>query len=136
MLLSLVLVILAIVIITKIIQIHAAEVKQEKEIKALQQEYISNSSDKNELTDKPAASSSGTDEATEDDPNAWYHDIDVDDDFKEFVEDTIFQGSYVDADIDVDDETHIITLSTCSYDSDVRFTVSAVRVDEHVSGLN
>ena len=55
----------------------------------------------------------------------------VDDDFKEFVEDTICQGSYVDADIDVDDETHIVTLSTCSYDSDVRFTVSGVRVDEH-----
>ena len=55
----------------------------------------------------------------------------VDDDFKKFVEDSICQGSYVDADIDVDDETHIVTLSTCSYDSDVRFTVSAVRVDEH-----
>ena len=44
---------------------------------------------------------------------------------------TINSGSYVDADIDVDDETHIVTLSTCSYDSNVRFTVSAVRVDEH-----
>lgn len=55
----------------------------------------------------------------------------VDDDFRDFVENTICQGSYVDADIDVDDETHIVTLSTCSYDSDVRFTVSAVRVDEH-----
>ena len=55
----------------------------------------------------------------------------VDSDFKEFVNNTICQGSYVDADIDVDDETHIVTLSTCSYDSDVRFTVSAVRVDEH-----
>ena len=263
LLLSVVLVILAIVSITKIIQIHAAEAKQEKEIKALQQKYISNSSDKNELTDKPAGSSSETDEATEDDPNAWYHDIDVDfeglkklnsdivgwiyfegdvgisypllysgddyylnhnylkeeesagsiyidknnnpdltdahtliyghnmrnlsmfgklryykteedylkthryfqlitkssiyryeifaykdvstltggiyttwkyvdEDFKEFVEDTICQGSYVDTDIDVDDETHIVTLSTCSYDSDVRFTVSATRVDVHM----
>ena len=55
----------------------------------------------------------------------------VDEDFKDFVENTICQGSYVDADIDVDDETHIVTLSTCSYDSDVRFTVSAVRIDEH-----
>ena len=55
----------------------------------------------------------------------------VDEDFKEFVENTICQGSYVDADIDVEDGTHIVTLSTCSYDSDVRFTVSAVRVDEH-----
>lgn len=56
----------------------------------------------------------------------------VDEDFKEFVENTICQGSYVDADIDIEDETHIVTLSTCSYDSDVRFTVSAVRVDEHM----
>lgn len=55
----------------------------------------------------------------------------VDEDFKEFVDNTICQGSYVDADIDIEDETHIVTLSTCSYDSDVRFTVSAVRVDEH-----
>ncbi len=56
----------------------------------------------------------------------------VDDDFKDFVENTICQGSYVEADIDVDDEAHIVTLSTCSYDSDVRFTVSAVRIDEHM----
>ena len=55
----------------------------------------------------------------------------VDSDFKEFVNNIICQGSYVDADIDVDDETHIVTLSTCSYDSDVRFIVSAVRIDEH-----
>ena len=267
LLLSLVLVILAIVIITKIIQIHAAEAKQEKEIKALQQEYISNSSDKKDLADKSAGSSSAADEATEDDPNAWYHDIDVDlaglkklnpdivgwiyfegdvgisypllysgddyylkhnyqkeeesagsiyidknnnpdlseahtiiyghnmrnlamfgklryykteedylddhryfqlitesgiyryeifaykdvstltggiyttwkyvdEDFKDFVKNSICKGSYVDADIDIDDETHIVTLSTCSYDSDVRFIVSAVRVDEYVSGLN
>ena len=267
LLLSVVLVILAIVSITKIIQIHAAEAKQEKEIKALQQEYISNSSDKKDLADKSAGSSSAADEATEDDPNAWYHDIDVDlaglkklnpdivgwiyfegdvgisypllysgddyylkhnyqkeeesagsiyidknnnpdlseahtiiyghnmrnlamfgklryykteedylddhryfqlitesgiyryeifaykdvstltggiyttwkyvdEDFKDFVKNSICKGSYVDADIDIDDETHIVTLSTCSYDSDVRFIVSAVRVDEYVSGLN
>jgi sortase B len=55
----------------------------------------------------------------------------VDDDFKKFVEDSICQGSYVDADIDIEDETHIVTLSTCSYDSDVRFIVSAVRIEEH-----
>ena len=59
---------------------------------------------------------------------AWKY---VDDDFKEFVENTIIAGSYVDSDFAVDDNTHIVTLSTCSYDSDVRFTVSAVRVDEH-----
>ena len=56
----------------------------------------------------------------------------VDDDFKDFVENTICQGSYVDVDIEVDDGIHIVTLSTCSYDSNVRFTVSAVRVDEHM----
>ena len=26
-----------------------------------------------------------------------------------------YKADYVDADIDVDDETHIVTLSTCSY---------------------
>jgi len=263
LLLSVVLAILAIVSIIKIIQIHAAEAKQEKEIQALQDEYISNSSENTNLTAKLDDSSSDIEDATEDDPNAWYHDIDVDlaglkklntdivgwiyfegdvgisypllysgddyylkhnyqkeeesagsiyidknnnpdlseahtliyghnmrnlsmfgklryyktdadylddhryfqlitesgayrykifaykdvstltggiyttwkyvdDDFKEFVEDTICQGSYVDTDIDVDDETHIVTLSTCSYDSDVRFTVSATRVDVHM----
>lgn len=262
LLLGIILVILAIVSITKIIQIHAAEAKQEKEIKALQEEYISNLSDMKDLADKSTGSSSAADDATEDEPNAWYHALDVDfaglkklnpdivgwiyfegdvgisypllysgddyylnhnylkeeesagsiyidknnnpdlseahtiiyghnmrnlamfgklryykmdedylddhryfqlitengayryeifaykdvstltggiyttwkyvdEDFKNFVEDTICQGSYVDADIDVDDEAHIVTLSTCSYDSDVRFTVSAVRVDEH-----
>lgn len=56
----------------------------------------------------------------------------VDDDFKKFIEDSICQGSYVDANIDIEYETHIVTLSTCSYDSDVRFSVSAVRIDEHM----
>ncbi len=42
------------------------------------------------------------------------------------------KGETVGTDIDVDDETHIVTLSTCSYDSDVRFTVSATRVDVHM----
>ncbi|MBR4706730.1 MAG: class B sortase [Pseudobutyrivibrio sp.] len=258
-----VLVIVAIVSITKIIQIHVAEDKRESDIQALQREYVAESSENEDLADKPDASSFNTNEATEDDPNAWYHDIDVDfeglkeinsdivgwiyfegdvgisypllysgddyylnhnylkeeesagsiyieknnnpdlsdvhtliyghnmrnlsmfgrlryykteedylkthryfqlitetgayryeifaykdvntlsggiyttwkyvdDDFKEFVEDTICQGSYVDTDIDVDDGTHIVTLSTCSYDSDVRFTVSATRVDVHM----
>ena len=56
----------------------------------------------------------------------------VDDDFRDFVENTILAGSYVDLDLEVEDATHIVTLSTCSYDSGVRFTVSAVRVDEHI----
>ena len=58
----------------------------------------------------------------------------MDDDFKKYVENTIIGGSYVDADINVDAETHIVTLSTCSYDSDVRFTVSAVRGGMSMSG--
>ena len=260
-----VLVIVAVVSIVKIVNLHSAEIKQEQEIQALQEEYTSESGDTASMPDESElVKKTDGDLKTEpeDDPNAWYHDIDVDfaglkeqnkdivgwiyfedeesisypllysgddyylrrnylkeeetagsiyidgnnspdlddahtliyghnmrnlsmfgklryykteedylkthryfqlitesgiyryeifaykdvstltggiyttwkyvdDDFKEFVEDTICQGSYVDADIDVDDETHIVTLSTCSYDSDVRFTVSAVRVDEH-----
>ena len=260
-----VLVIVAVVSIVKIVNLHSAEIKQEQEIQALQEEYTSESGDTASMQDESElVKKTDGDLKTEpeDDPNAWYHDIDVDfaglkeqnkdivgwiyfedeesisypllysgddyylrrnylkeeetagsiyidgnnspdlddahtliyghnmrnlsmfgklryykteedylkthryfqlitesgiyryeifaykdvstltggiyttwkyvdDDFKEFVEDTICQGSYVDADIDVDDETHIVTLSTCSYDSDVRFTVSGVRVDEH-----
>ena len=260
-----VLVIVAVVSIVKIVNLHSAEIKQEQEIQALQEEYTSESGDTASMPDESElVKKTDGDLKTEpeDDPNAWYHDIDVDfaglkeqnkdivgwiyfedeesisypllysgddyylrrnylkeeetagsiyidgnnspdlddahtliyghnmrnlsmfgklryykteedylkthryfqlitesgiyryeifaykdvstltggiyttwkyvdDDFKEFVEDTICQGSYVDADIDVDDETHIVTLSTCSYDSDVRFTVSGVRVDEH-----
>lgn len=73
--------------------------------------YISNSSDKKDLADKLAASSSETDEATEEES----------------------AGSiYIDKNNNPDlSDAHIVTLSTCSYDSDVRFTVSAVRIDEH-----
>ena len=260
-----VLVIVAVVSIVKIVNLHSAEIKQEQEIQALQEEYTSESGDTASMQDESELVKKTDDDLKtepEDDPNAWYHDIDVDfaglkeqnkdivgwiyfedeesisypllysgddyylrrnylkeeetagsiyidgnnspdlddahtliyghnmrnlsmfgklryykteedylkthryfqlitesgiyryeifaykdvstltggiyttwkyvdDDFKEFVEDTICQGSHVDADIDVDDETHIVTLSTCSYDSDVRFTVSGVRVDEH-----
>lgn len=264
-LLCVVLVIVAVVSIVKIVNLHSAEIKQEQEIQALQEEYTSESGDTASMPDESElVKKTDGDLKTEpeDDPNAWYHDIDVDfaglkeqnkdivgwiyfedeesisypllysgddyylrrnylkeeetagsiyidgnnspdlddahtliyghnmrnlsmfgnlkfykteedyfenhryfqlitetgayryeifaykdvgtltggiyttwkyvdADFKEFVENTICQGSYVDADIDVDDETHIVTLSTCSYDSDVRFTVSAVRIDEH-----
>lgn len=259
------LVTVAVVSIVKIVQLHSAEIKQEQEIQALQEEYTSGSGDTASMSDESDMVTKTDNDAeteTEDDPNAWYHDIDVDfagvkelnedivgwiyfedeesisypllysgddyylrrnylkeeetagsiyidgnnspdlddahtliyghnmrnlsmfgnlkfykteedyfenhryfqlitetgayryeifaykdvgtltggiyttwkyvdDDFKDFVENTICQGSYVDADIDVYDETHIVTLSTCSYDSDVRFTVSAVRIDEH-----
>lgn len=260
-----VLVIVAVVSIVKIVNLHSAEIKQEQEIQALQEEYTSESGDTTSMSDESdmVAKTDDLETEPEDDPNAWYHDIDVDfaglkeqnedivgwiyfedeksisypllysgddyylrrnylkeeetagsiyidgnnspdlddahtliyghnmrnlsmfgklkyykteenyfenhryfqlitesgayryeifaykdvrtltggiyttwkyvdDDFKDFVENTICQGSYVDADIDIEDETHIVTLSTCSYDSDVRFTVSAVRVDEHM----
>lgn len=261
-----VLVIVAVVSIVKIVNLHSAEIKQEQEIQALQEEYISETGDSANMPDESdmvTKTDGDVETETEDDPNAWYHDIDVDfaglrnqnedivgwiyfedeesisypllysgddyylrrnylkeeetagsiyidgnnspdlddahtliyghnmrnlsmfgklryykteedyfenhryfqlitetgayryeifaykdvgtltggiyttwkyvdDDFKKFIEDSICQGSYVDADIDVDDEAHIVTLSTCSYDSDVRFTVSAVRVDEHM----
>ena len=260
-----VLVIVAVVSIVKIVNLHSAEIKQEQEIQALQEEYTSESGDTTSMSDESdmVAKTGDLETEPEDDPNAWYHDIDVDfaglkeqnedivgwiyfedeksisypllysgddyylrrnylkeeetagsiyidgnnspdlddahtliyghnmrnlsmfgklkyykteenyfenhryfqlitesgayryeifaykdvrtltggiyttwkyvdSDFKEFVNDTICQGSYVEADIDVDDEAHIVTLSTCSYDSDVRFTVSAVRIDEHM----
>ena len=261
-----VLVIVAVVSIVKIVNFHSAEIKQEQEMQALQEEYTSGSGDTASMPDESELvkkTDGDLETEPEDDPNAWYHDIDVDfaglkeqnedivgwiyfedeesisypllysgddyylrrnylkeeetagsiyidgnnspdlddahtliyghnmrnlsmfgnlkfykteedyfenhryfqlitetgayryeifaykdvrtltggiyttwkyvdDDFKKFIEDSICQGSYVDADIDVDDETHIVTLSTCSYNSDVRFTVSAVRVDEHM----
>ena len=261
-----VLVIVTVVSIVKIVNLHSAEIKQEQEIQALQEEYTSSSGDTASMPDESelvTKTDNDLETEPEDDPNAWYHDIDVDfaglkeqnedivgwiyfedeesisypllysgddyylrrnylkeeetagsiyidgnnspdlddahtliyghnmrnlsmfgnlkfykteedyfenhrhfqlitetgayryeifaykdvstltggiyttwkyvdEDFKKFVEDSICQGSYVDADIDVDDETHIVTLSTCSYDSDVRFIVSAVRVDEHM----
>ena len=260
-----VLVIVAVVSIVKIVNLHSAEIKQEQEIQALQEEYTSGSGDTASMSDESdivTKTDNDLETEPEDDPNAWYHDIDVDfaglkeqnedivgwiyfedeesisypllysgddyylrrnylkeeetagsiyidgnnspdlddahtliyghnmrnlsmfgnlkfykteedyfenhrhfqlitetgayryeifaykdvgtltggiyttwkyvdDDFKKFIEDSICQGSYVDVDIDVDDETHIVTLSTCSYDSDVRFTVSALRIDEH-----
>ena len=55
----------------------------------------------------------------------------VDEDFKAFVADTICGESYVDADIDVNEDTHIVTLSTCTDDPEERFVVSALRVDEY-----
>ncbi len=59
----------------------------------------------------------------------WHY---VDDDFKEFVKNEIIAGSYIDAELNVENDTHIVTLSTCTYENpDNRFTVSAVRVDEH-----
>ena len=258
-------VIVAVISIVKIVHLHSAEIKQEQEIQALQEEYTSGSGDTASMSDESdmvTKTDNDLETEPEDDPNAWYHDIDVDfaglkeqnedivgwiyfedeesisypllysgddyylrrnylkeeetagsiyidgnnspdlddahtliyghnmrnlsmfgklklykteedyfenhrhfqlitetgayryeifaykdvstltggiyttwkyvdDDFKDFVENTICQGSYVDADIDIEDETHIVTLSTCSYDSDVRFTVSAVRIDEH-----
>ena len=259
-----VLVIVAVISILKIVNLHSAEIKQEQEIQALQEEYISEAGDTTSMSDESdmVAKTGDLETEPEDDPNAWYHDIDVDfaglkeqnedivgwiyfedeesisypllysgddyylrrnylkeeetagsiyidgnnspdlddahtliyghnmrnlsmfgklkfykteedyfenhryfqlitesgayryeifaykdvgtltggiyttwkyvdDDFRDFVENTICQGSYVDADIDIDDETHIVTLSTCSYDSGVRFTVSAMRIDEH-----
>lgn len=261
-----VLVIVTVVSIVKIVNLHSAEIKQEQEIQALQEEYTSGSGDTASMSDESdmvTKTDNDLETEPEDDPDAWYHDIDVDfaglkeqnedivgwiyfedeesisypllysgddyylrrnylkeeetagsiyidgnnspdlddahtliyghnmrnlsmfgklklykteedyfenhryfqlitetgayryeifaykvvstltggiyttwkyvdSDFKEFVNNTICQGSYVDADIDIEDETHIVTLSTCSYDSDVRFTVSAVRVDEHM----
>ena len=55
----------------------------------------------------------------------------ADEDFKDFVDTEICKGSYIPADMDVNEDTHILTLSTCSPGSAERFTVSALRIDEH-----
>lgn len=52
------------------------------------------------------------------------------DEFNQFVVDNIKAGSYLNSDISVKNEDHVVTLSTCTYDDDKRFIVSAVRVDE------
>ena len=56
----------------------------------------------------------------------------ADEDFKDFVDTEICKGSYIPADMDVNEDTHILTLSTCSSDSGERFTISALRIDEHI----
>lgn len=50
--------------------------------------------------------------------------------FQKFAADVIMAGNYLDTDMTIREEDHVITLSTCSDDND-RFVVSAVRVDEH-----
>ena len=54
------------------------------------------------------------------------------DDFYDFLEEAICNHSQVSCDINVRDYEHVVTLSTCSAaGSDYRFSVSAVRVEEH-----
>ena len=76
-----VLVIVAVVSIVKIVNLHSAEIKQEQEIQALQEEYTSESGDTASMPDESElVKKTDGDLKTEpeDDPNAWYHDIDVD----------------------------------------------------------
>ena len=76
-----VLVIVAVVSIVKIVNLHSAEIKQEQEIQALQEEYTSESGDTTSMSDESdmvAKTDNDLETEPEDDPNAWYHDIDVD----------------------------------------------------------
>ena len=75
-----VLVIVAVVSIVKIVNLHSAEIKQEQEIQALQEEYTSESGDTTSMSDESdmVAKTDDLETEPEDDPNAWYHDIDVD----------------------------------------------------------
>ena len=74
-------VIVAVFSIVRIVQLHSAEIKQEQEIQALQEEYTSESGDTASMPDESElVKKTDGDLKTEpeDDPNAWYHDIDVD----------------------------------------------------------
>ena len=76
-----VLVIVAVVSIVKIVNLHSAEIKQEQEIQALQEEYTSGSGDTASMPDESELvkkTDGDLETEPEDDPNAWYHDIDVD----------------------------------------------------------
>ncbi len=76
-----VLVIVAVVSIVKIVNLHSAEIKQEQEIQALQEEYISETGDSSSMSNEPdivTKTDGDLEIESEDDPNAWYHDIDVD----------------------------------------------------------
>lgn len=55
-------------------------------------------------------------------------------DFSTFVNDKIVSGSLLEekkADIEIADDSHVISLSTCTADDDTRFVVSALRIEEH-----
>ncbi len=56
----------------------------------------------------------------------------ADEDFQRFVKNEICLGSYMDSAPEVGEDAQIVTLSTCSYAEDVRFIVSAIRVDQHI----
>ena len=76
-----VLVIVAVVSIVKIVNLHSAEIKQEQEIQALQEEYTSSSGDTASMPDESELvkkTDGDLETEPEDDANAWYHDIDVD----------------------------------------------------------
>ena len=53
------------------------------------------------------------------------------DDFTSFIRQKLLPQSYYLDDTDPEDVQSIITLSTCSYDSDVRFIVCGTKIDEH-----
>ena len=69
-----VLVIVAVVSIVKIVNLHSAEIKQEQEIQALQEEYTSESGDTASMQDESELVKKTDDDLKtepEDDPNAW-----------------------------------------------------------------
>ena len=75
------LVIVAVVSIVRIVHLHSVEIKQEQEIQALQEEYTSGAGDTASMPDESELvkkTDGDLETEPEDDPNAWYHDIDVD----------------------------------------------------------
>lgn len=51
--------------------------------------------------------------------------------FKKFAENYIFKNSYIQSNVSISENDHIITLSTCSGNESTRFVVSAILVDEY-----
>lgn len=51
-------------------------------------------------------------------------------DFKSFIEDKILKGSLINNNVELNDDSQIVSLSTCTASDEKRFAVSAVKIDE------
>ena len=51
-------------------------------------------------------------------------------DFKNFIEDKILKGSLINNNVELNDDSQIVSLSTCTASDEKRFAVSAVKIDE------
>ena len=51
-------------------------------------------------------------------------------DFKNFIEDKILKGSLINNNVELNDDSQVVSLSTCTASDEKRFAVSAVKIDE------